>query len=553
MAALVSALDTKANSIQYGENNHIEYSWSHIQQEQLCQLFFQLVRTSCDSTKKNLRKRFINMFIEGDRSQKLILLKLLAHTRDIEQGKGEYTLSLELLSELYLIDKNIGINMLKHIVGFKYEDDKPYGSWKDIKYLLNICEKNFTGIEGKKYYKDIVNMYVDQIKYDIETGKSSLVCKWIPREGSNKFGWINKEISLLYFDEYGKYGWKDSAVKKAQMNLRKLISRQNRALDTTQIHQCEKSWKSINFNNVTSVTMLKQKQAFLNSKNKEDEDRVICAKNMLDYMNDVSNGKKIMKGKTIGIVDLVKQALYSKTHNDNCIINELWNTNSKLNKKLENMLVMVDTSGSMEAEKGDPLYSAIGLGCRIAEKSSLGKRVMTFNTKPEWINLDDCNNFVEMVNKIRNIPWGMNTNFISAIRLILDTVIEHKIPAEDVEQLCLVVLSDMQFDAAEKSDASILNKTVRQQLETLFEEAGKRICGKGYKVPHILFWNLRSTNGFPTLSYHEGYSMMSGYSPMLLNEFTECGINALEKCTPWSMLESTLNKKRYNKLEYILD
>lgn len=45
MAALVSALDIK-NSIQYGENNHIEYSWSEEQQEQICQLYFQLVRTN---------------------------------------------------------------------------------------------------------------------------------------------------------------------------------------------------------------------------------------------------------------------------------------------------------------------------------------------------------------------------------------------------------------------------------------------------------------------------------------------------------------------------
>ena len=49
MAALVSALDMK-NSIQYGENNHIEYSWSEVQQEQICQLYFKLVRTK--DTKK---------------------------------------------------------------------------------------------------------------------------------------------------------------------------------------------------------------------------------------------------------------------------------------------------------------------------------------------------------------------------------------------------------------------------------------------------------------------------------------------------------------------
>ena len=37
MAALVSALDTQTN-IQYGENNHIEYNWSNIQQEEILQI-----------------------------------------------------------------------------------------------------------------------------------------------------------------------------------------------------------------------------------------------------------------------------------------------------------------------------------------------------------------------------------------------------------------------------------------------------------------------------------------------------------------------------------
>ena len=33
----------KKNNIQYGENNHIEYTWSNIQQENILQLSFQMV------------------------------------------------------------------------------------------------------------------------------------------------------------------------------------------------------------------------------------------------------------------------------------------------------------------------------------------------------------------------------------------------------------------------------------------------------------------------------------------------------------------------------
>ena len=49
---------------------------------------------------------------------------------------------------------------------------------------------------------------------------------------------------------------------------------------------------------------------------------------------------------------------------------------------------MVDTSASMECDDCNPLYSAIGLGIRIAEKSKFGKRVLTFSSEPNWINLE---------------------------------------------------------------------------------------------------------------------------------------------------------------------
>jgi len=124
MAALVTALDMK-NSIQYGENNHIEYSWSEVQQEQICQLYFQLVRTNDVKQIKKLKSVYRKIYEEGDREKKVVMLKILANTRDIDEGKGEYALSLELLDELMDIDERVGKEMLKRFVGFKSEE-KPF-------------------------------------------------------------------------------------------------------------------------------------------------------------------------------------------------------------------------------------------------------------------------------------------------------------------------------------------------------------------------------------------------------------------------------------------
>ena len=108
--------------------------------------------------------------------------------------------------------------------------------------------------------------------------------------------------------------------------------------------------------------------------------------------------------------------------------------------------------------------------------------------------------------------------------------------------MVLVVLSDMQMDAGDKCDKQVLYDTMKAK----YEAAGIRVHGKPYKPPHILFWNLRSTSGFPTLSTQTNCSMMSGFSPSLLNVFCEQGITALQACTPWSVLEKSLENKRYN-------
>jgi len=39
---------------------------------------------------------------------------------------------------------------------------------------------------------------------------------------------------------------------------------------------------------------------------------------------------------------------------------------------------------------------------------------------------------------------------------------------------------------------------------------------------------------------------MSGFSPVLLNQFCEKGLDALQSATPWSIIQSMLSNKRYD-------
>ena len=551
MSSLVSALDLFNNDFntQYGENNHKEYKWSNLPQEKILQLSFQLLRNKDANKIKMLAVRFCNSYVNGTLDEKKMLIKLLAHTRDIEDGKGEYAISFSIIKELYKINETMCNEVIKRFVGFHENTigeeflEKPYGSWKDMKYLFN---------EFKKCPTDLINIINMQLKKDVEAMRQnkscSLLAKWIPREKSKKFGWIHEKLAMNYFGNYGgEKTWTTNAIKKAQTHYRQLVSSVNKYLGTVQINQCQHNWKSIDFNTVTSITMIKQKNAFLNSKNSDEEDRRICKENLMKYMSDVKSGKVIMKGGRTSIIDFVKQSLCCKDENTRDIINEMWKNNGTLTKSLEKMIAMVDTSGSMEVDNCVPLYSAIGLGIRVAEKSKLGKRVLTFSNTPSWINIDEnnCKDFVDQVNTIRSADWGANTDFYKAMELILCQIVKHKLSAEEVEELVLVVFSDMQFDASSKNN----NDTVRNVLADKFYEAGLKVCGKGYKVPHILFWNLRTTDGFPELSYQRDVTMLSGYSPNLLNTFVNEGMRSLNDITPWYMLNKMLDNPRYNILE----
>ena len=262
-----------------------------------------------------------------------------------------------------------------------------------------------------------------------------------------------------------------------------------------------------------------------------------------------------MKGKRVGFADFTKQArsLYNGCNQvEKDLLNSQWRDNSKLTGALENMIAMVDLSGSMS---GDPMDVAIALGIRIAEKSKLGKRVMTFSMNPKWINLEPYNDFVSQVNAVQSGEVGYNTDFHKALNLILDTIVANKMDPLDVRNMTLVLLSDMQIDEAEANDRFIVPSVKIQKREALYEtikikyaEAGMRVHGVPYEPPFMLFWNLRSTNGAPSLSSEKNVSMMSGFSPALLNLFCEKGMGALQSCTPWSILVESLNKDRYRIL-----
>jgi hypothetical protein len=403
----------------------------------------------------------------------------------------------------------------------------------------------------------------------------SLVAKWIPREKSKKFGWLYCYLTMNYFQHeipgdhtHPSY---ERAVNRAFMNYRKMISALNKKLDTTQVKMCDKTWSDIDFNKVTSITTHKQTKSFLNVKHNgetsrypHDADRENCRYNYEEYLRDVVEGKQRIKGARVSVVDLVKSAIsnqnllmLSTTSPVIDTINAQWKDNSINNgaDNLGEMIAMCDVSGSMESDNSNPLYAAIGLSIRVAERSALGPRIMTFSERPQWIQFGtpETDTFVKQVVKVRESPWGMTTNFYYALDLIRQVIEDNKMPRDVVEKLTLVIFSDMQMCDVSPELRNIEKKnTLFENIRQMFAKMGERLYGDSetpLKPPHIVLWNLRKTTGFPCLSTDENVSMMSGFSPALLNVFCQKGIDGLKNYTPWSTLTETLNNSRYAVFE----
>ena len=575
MSSLIQALDSK----QVGENGTYEYTWaanSSSIEEKIVQINFQLVRNQHSESSlipnfylllTNLKEMYDNNDRTIDYKKYIaILYKMIGYTRDIINGKGEYELTFIMIRYFYSFFPELGIEFIPTLVQLG-DKEHPYGSWKDLKYLCNHCKTSYKTdamVKGNMYDEIIekcCNLYNEQLRKDYENMEDShynisLVAKWIPRE-NKKFGWLFYKLAESYFANYMRHAKSPEqqrlARRKCYMDYRRIVSALNKKLDTLQIKQCDNTWCKINFNNVTSISMVKQKEAFLNKKKngktkyEDREDRIQCAKNFEAYIK--SKDVKI-KGKRVSTIDFTKEAIRLLNTNWDfqnepqiILLNKQWENNRSQNRKLGKMIAMVDTSGSMG---GEPLYAAIAMGVRIAEMSSLGKRVMTFSAEPTWINLEKAPNFTTCVEEIQKANWGFNTNFFAAMNLILDAIVETKLPPSEVKDMVLVILSDMQIDQADKTRN---RDTMFQKISKLYNKVGMEHYGEPLLPPHILFWNLRNTNGFPNLASEKNTSMMSGINPALMNVFCEEGMESLSQYTPWNVLQKSLNDERYSVLQ----
>ena len=592
MSNFVNALKTFTNT-QVGEKGHAEKAWSFDIDEKITQFFFQLVRCKDHSDLERHLHDILSTLTHAMRTSPTqeaidrltLMYKLIGQTRDIVAGKGEQQLTFMQIFIWYQYVPELAMNSLVHLVKMQH-GLHPYGSWKDMKYFAKYV-KDKTSDSYHPLIMHACKLLSSQLKEDWEfctdyfvkakdpemkndNVNLSLASRWCPREPNYKqkknikFGFMYQTIADIMFPHFlastspdNKESWK-RAKTKCRIHLKKRITIMNKHLDTTQIKQCNGEWSKINFNTVTTQTTRRQKRAFQNLTKRgearsESDDRKQCAANFKNHIEaaKVDPTRHKVHGKRCNTYELVKDALQHtfktpQNQTDIDTLNLQWEDNRKNNKGLEKipMVAMVDTSGSMECDECIPLNNAIGLGIRVSELTHPAFRnmVLTFDHTPQWISLEDCGDFHSKVWKLKRAAWGTSTRIYLAFKMILDACLENKVPPKEVEGMVLAIFSDMQIDCGWVNDCPYGNNELASEIETMYNRYG-------YQAPHLLFWNLRKTTGFPVLSSKNNCTALSGYSSTLLNVFCDKGIEALKEFTPRKMLEDLLANPRYAVME----
>lgn len=418
----------------------------------------------------------------------------------------------------------------------KVEQEKARGlrKEKEVAKAKKALEKYYSDEHYRFLHDKISDFFAELLRADVEKlklGKSneiSLAAKWCPTVDSSydKATLMCESIAKKMFprESYSEYNGVEEVhyAYRVRDRLRKdVLVPLHKALELPEVYMSANKWNSLPYNRVASVAMKNYKELFL----KHDQERFNA------YLEDVKSGKaKIAAGAL-----LPHEIIGALSDGDGGEVAELqWKrmVDDLCKKgKLSDCIAVCDVSGSMS---GTPMEVSVALGVLVSELSEepwKGK-LITFSGSPKLQKVEG-DTLKEKTKFVRNMSWGMNTNFQKVFDRILEVAVEGNL-SEDKMLKRVFVFSDMEFDQASEN-----------AWETDYQAIQRKFAEKGYKnVPEIVFWNLRDSRSTPVLEKQSGVALVSGFSKNLLTMFLEGGgiVN------PVDVMELAISGEEYQKL-----
>jgi hypothetical protein len=515
-----------------------------------------------------------------------LLYRMIGQSRDFYFGKGERQITYMMIFVWYKYYPVLAIYAFYRLFDIRNDSGSQiyYGCWKDMKYFCQyVREHSRKGMDHEliTIAIEIMNKQIYRDDQSKTPGAISYAAKWVPREKS-KYNWLFDKMVLdwshthyPYIIRYADTNW-IRATNKCKSKYRKMIASLNRILDTVQIKQCSQKWSLIDPKTISKTTFLKQKNAFLNMNSymedrentKYDYDRRQCSHKFKEYFKDFFQAEYSKQTEnitfhynknTINIspAHFVKQAidLLAQNHSSESnheilqnlhyqmeLLNKQWQMFSNCCFMLDSVIPMIDISITMCESNREPIFNAIGMACLIAEKSSYGKRILAMDHTPLWINLDDCEDFVSMIDIIYSRTYnGTYANIHRTIDLIVKSLQESKMSFSDISKLCLVLFSDGNYDS---NDELLIHDKINEKF-----------IKNALPVPKFIFWNLsqKYIDNYPTNTDKEKSAMVSGTNSYLLNHFYFIGCKEISDFNSFQHISAILNHARYDTLGNYFD
>lgn len=462
-------------------------------------LFFKTTRGLLDDK--------LNEYLQKSSNEDLIDTFILSfQTRDPRGGKGERTIGRKMFQWLF---ENYPEKFQK-----VYKLIPEYGRWDD---LISLFENK----SNEKVEKDILKFFAYQLRKDRENmlkGSPISICaKWAPSEGDSddkKYKIVDRLCEEL------------NVTKKEYR--KDYLSPLRAYLKIVETFMCSNRWDEIEYSKVPSCAMKKLKKAF--EKHSPELFR--------EWKISLSKGEVKVNAKVLHPHELVRE-IRIKGYADE-VAEAQWKVLEDEVEKfgvLEDSVVVVDTSSSMESPNYLPLDIAVAMGLIISKfvKGPFKNNVITFNTNPEFVKVEG-ETLYDRFRQIRNIPWGGSTNLHATFELILNKAILHKLTDEDLPKR-LFIISDMQF-----------NSINGYGHLTNFQVIDKMYKDKKYTRPEIVFWNVNGeSTDFPVSVSDNGTCLVSGSSPVILD-----AIIRSKNFNSYDVLRTALDSGRYKQIRELL-
>ncbi|MCW8931842.1 MAG: DUF2828 domain-containing protein [Gammaproteobacteria bacterium] len=425
-------------------------------------------------------------------------LRALFYFRDIRQGQGQREPFRQQLAYLARVSEE---NVL-HLLGIVPE----YGRWDDLLCCLDI---------SPRITDEIITLIAYQLKEDDQAEHPSLLAKWLPSENASS------EKTKYYATKIRK------AIGFAPKQYRKLLSKLRAKINIVESKMSANKWDDIDYSKVPSQAFRIYTKAFY----RHDE------AGFTKFLSDVSTGKTKVNAGAMYPYQLVSKALDFDCEcgsTEDKSLTAQWDAlPDYVEDKEASALCVVDTSGSM---RGQPMEVALSLGMYFAERNTgpFKDNFITFSQHPKLQNIKGNTLCAKVRNMVR-ADWDMNTDLEKVFELILRTAVTHNLKQKDLPNK-IIIISDMQFDSVKNG-----------KNKTLFKTAKKMFKENKYKLPEVVFWNVKGVHdNHPVKQDENGTQLISGFSPTV---FKYILTNKMQ--TPEEQMFEILDSPRYAHLKAI--